>query len=845
MKVPGEGPKPCDLLFCGEGPGYHEAQKGRPFVEKAPAGKEFKRYHENIHIYRPDIYVTNLVKERVPDDGDPTPEDISRDEVELLMELREVNPKIVVPMGAPATRYFLGDNVNMEAVHGIPHNGKGFTVLPAYHPAAGLHDQSGKMQSLIAYDFQQLAALIKGDLAPHPVIDDIKNPCYEEVGPKDVYGSLVSRTQCAVDTEGLKGRPWGLSFSVNRGTGWVIRKHSLALQAFQDVWGRDEMEMILHNALHDLPVLEEMGVVPKRFTDTMLKAYLLCLEPQGLKVLAYRHLGIEMESYADITREASQRLALDYLTNASIWAWTPAVQEVIFKEGVAKLTQPWSINKRIERILKDVHEKGADARARWNSIKKKTPELTLPVELQLGEMLEATLDDIPQSIAVKYSARDADVTGRLDPILDEKIHAMGLEEVLKIDLDIIPMVARMQKVGMLADKEYFERFGRELGHELEELTTEIQRVGGLPISPTSGDQKAELLFHHLGLESHKLTKGKTREAVDVKVLEGLRGKHPVVPLLLDHSERSKLKNTYSDKLPLWMDDDGRIRAICRITRVPSGRLAMSQPNLLAIPTRTPLGQRVREGFIAPPGKLLGSWDLNQIEMRVLAHESQDENLMAVLSDPARPGIHIETCASIYGKKWEDISKKSTEYKMIKNVTFGVVYDISAYGLTGQMHQRGFPDWTDDDSQKMIDEWFALYPGVLGYMSATRAEARRFGFVRDMFGRIRYLEGVRSQIPKVRKEAERQAINHKIQSGAQGVIKLAMAGVWNDVLPLYWNEGSWIEPLLQVHDEIVFEFDEGLEKTLDPMIKAQMEGAHKLRVPVTASGAWGINWKQLK
>jgi len=578
VRVPGEGPKPCKLLFCGEGPGYHEAQKGRPFVEKAPAGKEFKRYHESIFIYRPDIYVTNLVKERVPDDGDPTPEDISRDEVELLMELREVNPKIVVPMGAPATRYFLGD-VNMEAVHGIPHNGKGFTVLPCYHPAAGLHDQSGKMQSLIAYDFQQLAALIKGDLAPHPVIDDIKQPRYELISSRDIFGSLVGREEAAVDTEGLKGRPWGLSFSVNKGVGSVVKQDTVELNAFRDA--ALDTRFILHNALHDLPVLEEMEIYPSSFTDTMLKAYLLCLEPQGLKVLAYRHLGITMDSYADITREASQRLAVDYLTEASIHEWPPAIQEVIFKEGVAKLTRPWSINKRIERVLKDVHEKEADARARWASIKKKTPELALPVELELKEMPEATLDDIPQDVAVKYSARDADVTGRLDPILDEKVHAMGLERALKIDLDVIPMVARMQKIGMLADKEYFERFGRELGHELEELTEEIHRVGGLPISPTSGDQKAELLFHYLGLESHKLTKGKTREAVDIKVLEGLRGKHSVVPLLLDHSEMSKLKNTYTDKLPLWIDDDGRIRSIFRLTRIPSGRLALSQPNLLA------------------------------------------------------------------------------------------------------------------------------------------------------------------------------------------------------------------------------------------------------------------------
>ncbi len=331
----------------------------------------------------------------------------------------------------------------------------------------------------------------------------------------------------------------------------------------------------------------------------------------------------------------------------------------------------------------------------------------------------------------------------------------------------------------------------------------------------------------------------------MKVLEGMRGKHPVVPALLDFSERAKLKKTYADQLPRWMDEDSRIRATFRLTRIPSGRIACSEPNLLAQPTRTELGSRIREGFIAAPGRILGSWDLNQIEMRVLAHESEDENMIAVFSDPNRLGLHIETCAEIYGMKPEEVDKKSTAYKMIKNVTFGIVYHISAYGLTAQMHQRGKPDWTEDDSQKMIDEWFTLYPGVGRFMEAKKAEARRFGFVRDMFGRIRYLEGVRSKIPRVQNEAYRQAINHPIQSGAQGVIKLAMAGIWNDVLPAYWREGHWVEAILQVHDELLFEADEAVMPTLGPLVTSQLEGAYKLRVPITASGAIGKNWRQLK
>lgn len=867
-RIPGDGPSPCPLFFIGEAPGAQEEKAGKPFVPRAPAGSEFKRHHEAINLYRQHIYVTNLVKYHIPGDKDPTAEMIARDEPELLRELREVNPKIVVTLGAISTRYFLGKR-GLDAIHGIPHpleiNGQSFTCLPCYHPAAGLY--SPDMQAFITYDFQQLSLLIRKKIEPRPVRDAYPEPQYILLKPEMSLGGptttvglfrlMMDSTECAVDTEGIKGQPWGLSVSSLPGHAEVIRE-GLPLEEFRMILAaKPELKIILHNALHDLPVLRDLGINVTNFTDTMLKAYLLCLEPQGLKSLVYRHCGMEMSSYDEITRDASQSIALQYLIEAARHEWPPAQETVVFDEdGTPKLKRPWSVNKRIDRILNDFSKQDTDARSRWHKVKE---DLREPVELQLGIMPQATLDDIPQRIAVPYSGRDADGTGRLDPILDEKIVAMGLERVLKIDLDVIPMVEQMQSVGMLADKEYFERFGRELGHEMTELTEQIHTVGGLEINPGSDDQVAHLLFHHIGLESFRTTKSGKREQVDIKVVESLRPKHPVVPLILDFKERKKLKSTYADKLPLWVEEDGRIRANFRITRVPSGRLACSEPNLLAQPVRTELGRRIREGFIAPEGKLLGSWDLNQIEMRVMAHESEDANLMTVLTDPDSPGIHIDTCVKIHGVLAPDMEdadavkafKETTEYMMIKNVTFGIIYFISAYGLTAQMHQRGFPDWGDADSQVMIDEWFKLYPGVRSYMENRKAEARRYGFVRDMFGRIRYLEGVHSNIRRVRHEAYRRAINHPIQAGAQGVIKIGMAKIWKEVLPLFWADGKGsdgletVEPLLQVHDEIVFEFWKGLEQTLDPLIQNCLCSAAKLRVPITASGAWGPNWKTLK
>jgi len=306
-------------------------------------------------------------------------------------------------------------------------------------------------------------------------------------------------------------------------------------------------------------------------------------------------------------------------------------------------------------------------------------------------------------------------------------------------------------------------------------------------------------------------------------------------------ERQKLKGTYVDKLQQFVKPDGRIHPHFRITRVVSGRFASHDPNILAIPVRSDLGREVRHGFISPPGKVLGAWDLDQIEMRVLAHESQDSNMISVLSDPTRH-IHKETTHEVFDIPVSKVDKESWQYMASKNVSFGIVYGITAEGLRAQMAQRG-QFRTLEECQAIIDKYLELaYPGVKDYMERCRSFAARHGFIRSFCGRIRYLPGIHSPISSVRSEAERAAGNHPIQAGATDIMKMWMARVWHRI------KSGIAEPLVPVHDEIVLEFSENDVTLVDAIVKESLEEAVdplNYSVPIKCGGNIAHDWGALK
>jgi uracil-DNA glycosylase family 4 len=296
--VSGEGPVPSDLMFIGERPGKEENAYGRPFVGKS--GKELDRYlWDALHRHRTSVYVTNLVKDWAPGDRDPSPEEILRDTAVLEDEISRVNPEIIVTLGRFSTRYFIPD-ADMEVVHGYPRIVGSRCVCPIYHPAAGLH--STEFQGLIAWDMERLGRLVKGEIEPVVAEDEYPEPEYIDIK------AWVAPGDAAIDTEGSIKKPWCLTFSTMAGIAACSRNGDA-----------DFRHIILHNAMYDLGVLRAMGTRFESFDDTMVMAYELCLEPQGLKALAKRHCGMEMNSYEELVGPARLEKQTQYLLEVDTW----------------------------------------------------------------------------------------------------------------------------------------------------------------------------------------------------------------------------------------------------------------------------------------------------------------------------------------------------------------------------------------------------------------------------------------------------------------------------------------------------------------------------------------------
>jgi len=465
----------------------------------------------------------------------------------------------------------------------------------------------------------------------------------------------------------------------------------------------------------------------------------------------------------------------------------------------------------------------------------------------------ATLDDVPHDVAVNYSARDADATLRVFPILSHQIDVMGLRDVYRMDIAVLPMVARMMQVGMLIDTGHFETLGGFLSDmmrlKVEELNAITKGKSGLDFNPNSTKQTSELLFGDSGVGATSRKKTKTgKDSTNNKVLEAISFKFPAARIICDYRELAKLRDSFCVTLPKFMDATGRIHPNIKPTRVASGRFACNDPNLLAIPVRTDLGKLIRQGFIAGIGRVLGSWDLDQIEMREMAHQSEDETMCRIFRE-GKVDIHRQTAAWMFGKDPRDVT--SIERYAGKRIGFGVITGITEVGLEEQMALAGAEGWDQTRCAQAIKEWFRIYSGVKSYIADCRAEARRYSYVRDRWGRIRYLPGVHSELAWVREEALRQSHSHKISASAQGIMKHAMAAIWKwwkeDRIVGYRDEIGKIEPLLQIHDELVIELDGDKDSIVyvDAGMVYFLCNTTQLRVPIKAKGSTAHDWGSLK
>ena len=433
--------------------------------------------------------------------------------------------------------------------------------------------------------------------------------------------------------------------------------------------------------------------------------------------------------------------------------------------------------------------------------------------------------------ATRYAAEDADVTLRLHRVLAPKLAAEpALQRVYReIEMPLVPVLARMEACGIRIDVDELRRQSADLGRRMLEAQQRATELAGRGFNLDSPKQVCALLYEELKLPA--LVKTPTGQpSVNEEALEAIAELHELPRLILDYRGLSKLRSTYTDKLPEMVNPDtGRVHTSYHQAGAATGRLASADPNLQNIPIRTDDGRRIRQAFVAAPGRKLVACDYSQIELRIMAHLSEDPALLRAFT--SGEDIHRATAAEVFGKSIDQVS--ANERRAAKAINFGLMYGMSAFGLARQLGiGRG-------EAQDYIALYFSRYPGVRDFMERTRQQARDCGYVETVFGRRLYLENIHARNQGLRAGAERAAINAPMQGTAADIIKRAMIDI--DA----WLQGRQARArmLLQVHDELVFEADADFVDPLIAEAKARMAAAAELRVPLVVEAGVGDNWDQ--
>ncbi|AGZ32952.1 DNA polymerase I [Pseudomonas sp. SWI6] len=445
---------------------------------------------------------------------------------------------------------------------------------------------------------------------------------------------------------------------------------------------------------------------------------------------------------------------------------------------------------------------------------------------------QLTFNQIPLEKAGPYAAEDADITLRLHQALQARLaKTPSVQPVLMdIEMPLVPVLAKIERQGALVDAELLKIQSGELGVKMAELERRAFELAGEEFNLGSPKQLGAILYDKLGMPVlSKTAKGQpsTAEAVLDELAE--QG-YPLPEVLMQYRTLSKLKSTYTDKLPGQINPrTGRIHTSYQQAVAATGRLSSSDPNLQNIPIRTAEGRRIRQAFIASPGYKLLAADYSQIELRIMAHLAKDEGLLHAFRNNL--DVHRATAAEVFGVALEAVT--TDQRRSAKAINFGLIYGMSAFGLAKQIGVDR------KQSQDYIDRYFARYPGVLAYMERTRAQAAEQGFVETLFGRRLYLPDINAKNPALRKGAERTAINAPMQGTAADIIKRAMVNVDN------WLTQSNLDArvILQVHDELVLEVKEGLVEQVKDEIRTQMSNAAQLDVPLLVEVGVGSNWDE--
>jgi DNA polymerase-1 len=433
--------------------------------------------------------------------------------------------------------------------------------------------------------------------------------------------------------------------------------------------------------------------------------------------------------------------------------------------------------------------------------------------------------------ASDYSCADADLTGRLNDILTKELQSQDLWELYdETEMPLVPVLLAMEENGIAVDTKIMAAMSRDLGEKIRKLETTICDCAGQVFNINSPAQLGMILGDKMHMEAVKKKSGGYSTAADI--LEGLRGVDPIIGYVLDYRQLTKLKSTYVDALPALVNPKtGRIHTSFNQTRTSTGRLSSSDPNLQNIPIRDEVGRRIREAFIAPAGSFLMGVDYSQIDLRALAHLSQDENLLNAFRHDE--DIHTATAAQLYNVAPPAVTPDMR--RLAKTVNFGVIYGMSGYGL------EQATELSREDAGKFITAYFEKYPGVKKYLEATKEQARRTGYVQTILGRKRVIQDINSSNRQVREAAERMAINMPVQGTSADIIKKAMINLHREMLLRKLKS----KMLLQVHDELVFEVPENEMAEMRQLVPEMMVNAIKLTIPLKVDTKTGKNWGEME
>ena len=441
---------------------------------------------------------------------------------------------------------------------------------------------------------------------------------------------------------------------------------------------------------------------------------------------------------------------------------------------------------------------------------------------------EIGFDEVEVDRATEYAAEDSDMTWRLKGKLQPQLKDSTLKLYKEIELPLLEVLAEIELNGVYVDRKYLTELSSKIDKQLLHLEKDIYVLADEAFNINSPKQLSVILFEKLKLPVVKKTK--TGYSTDVSVLEQLAVEHKLPEQVLSYRQLAKLKSTYVDALPGEIfENTGRVHTSFNQTVAATGRLSSSNPNLQNIPIRSDMGKEIRKAFTAEGDNMLLSADYSQIELRILAHLSKDKALKNAFDKGE--DVHARTAADIFGSSLEQVDENSR--RMAKAVNFGIIYGLSAFGLSRQLNI------SRKDAQDFIDRYFSLYSSVKDFMDNTIAEARECGYTLTMFNRRRYLPDLKSDNRQVRESAQRIAINSPIQGSAADLIKVAMIRLSRNLKKIKLNS----KMILQVHDELLFECPIQEKKEIESLVCKEMEGACTLSVPLVVDIGWGKNWNE--